>query len=718
MNGSKLLKTVVERSLIPLNSLLLFFLLFEPRIILPGWLQVFGRMHPLALHFPIVLILLYAIVILFFPSRLRKEHWYTAALDALLLSAAFTASVTALMGFALSRNEGYDPDALAIHKWTGVIIPFLLYAFYILRNKVVGNIHVARGVALFLAVMISIAGHHGAIITHGENFILAPVTPVAQRVIPAFEDAYVYNDLVQPILENKCAGCHNDKKAKGDLIMTTKELFMKGGEEGVPWDTTKADLGIMMRRIHLPLDEKEHMPPKGKPQLSDDELFIIHEWVKRGSNFDNKFTDLLPSDTFYVIGKKVLPSSSEEHYDFAAADENEVAKLNNNNRVLTPIATGSPALNATFYNSALFNISSLKELAPVNDKIVELNLPRMAVKDEDLSIIKQFRNLRRLNLNFTQITGKTLEQLQSLPELKMLSLSGTAVDYGNLRKVQSFPKLKTVFLWSTPAVKGDLKELEKKNKNIEYDAGFAGDTVKLQLTPPILENEDHILTGPEQLKLKQYISGTVIRYTLDGSRPDSLKSPIYKEGMVIDSNVTLKAIAYKPGWYSSNVLEHHFYKRNYLPDSVQLLTKPDPKYIASGARTLYDNDLSDVNFVSGKWLGFEENNLEAIMRFPEAITTRSITVSVLEDLSTRIFLPLSVEIYGGMTQGNMRLIGSMKPEQPKEMRSRMNVPVTCTYAPATLKFMKVVIKPVASMPTWHQQKGHKAMVFVDEIFVN
>ena len=57
MSGSKLIKKVAERSLIPLNSLLLFFLLFEPRIVLPGWLQVFGRMHPLALHFPIVLFL-------------------------------------------------------------------------------------------------------------------------------------------------------------------------------------------------------------------------------------------------------------------------------------------------------------------------------------------------------------------------------------------------------------------------------------------------------------------------------------------------------------------------------------------------------------------------------------------------------------------------------------------------------------------------------------
>lgn len=718
MGGSKLVKTVAERSLIPLNSLLLFFLLFEPRIVLPGWLQVFGRMHPLALHFPIVLILIYAVITLFFPSRVRNEHWYRSAVDALLLAAALTASVTALMGFALSRNEGYDPDALAIHKWTGVLIPFLLYGFYLVRNKVIGNIRVARVISLFLAVMISLAGHHGAVITHGENFILAPITPVEQRIIPAFEDAFVYNDLVQPILDNKCVSCHNSKKAKGDLAMETKELFLKGGEDGVPWDTTKADLGVMMRRIHMPLDEKEHMPPKGKPQLTDNEMFIIHEWVKRGADFEKKFTDMLPNDTLYVIGKKVLPSASDENYDFAAADESEVSKLNNDNRVLSPVAIGSPALNATFYNSSLFDISSLKELAPVNDKIVELNLPRMAVKDEDISIIKQFKNLRRLNLNFTQITGKTLEQLQTLPNLKMISLSGTAVDYNNLRKLQSFPKLKTVYLWSTPAAQNKLKDLEEKNKNISYYAGFTGDTIKLQLTPPILENEDHILTAAEELKLKHYIRGTVIRYTLDGTQPDSINSPVYKEGLVIDSNVTLKAKAYKDGWFSSNLLEYHFYKRKFLPDSVTLLTKPDPKFKASGARTLYDNDKSDVNFVSGKWLGYKDDDLIALMRFDKPIITSGITLSVLEDLSTQIFLPLRLEVYGGESIGNMKLMGSITPDQPNDMRNRRNLPVICNYPPATVKFIKIIVKHVPSMPKWHQGKGQTAWVFVDEAFVN
>lgn len=718
MGRSKLIKTIFERSLIPLNSLLLFFLLFEPRIVLPAWLQVFGRMHPLALHFPIVLVMIYAGVMIFFPSGLRKERWFISAVDAVLLSAAFTASVTALMGFALSRNEGYDPDSLSVHKWTGVFIPFVLYFFYLFRKKFFTNILSARITSVAITVLVIVAGHHGATITHGENFILAPVTPVNVRVVPPFEDAFVYNDLVQPILENKCMTCHNNKKSKGELIMDTKELFVKGGKNGVPWDTAKADLGILISRLHMPLEDKEHMPPKGKPQLSDDELFIVHEWVKRGANFEQKFTDLLPSDTFYVIGRNKLPSSSEEKYDFAAAEEKTVSGLNNNNRLVSPIALGSPALAVTFYNRKLFKISDLKDLAPVSDKIVELNLPKLDIKDEDISILRQFRNLRRLNLNFTSITGKTLGELKSLPFLKMISLSGTGVDVASLKKLENFPKLKTVYLWSTPAASARLDDLHEKNKNIAYYAGFKGDTVTLQLTPPIMENEEVIISKPIHLNLKHFLKGTTIRYTIDGEDPDSIHSAVYTPDVIIDSNVTIKAKAFRQGWISSNVLEHHFYKKKFVADNVKLLTLPIPRYAANKGYTLNDNEQSDLNFASGKWLGYEKNNLEALMTFEKSITTTNLTLSVLDDMSSNIFIPLRVEVWGGENINHLKLLGSANPEMPREMRSRRILALQCNYSPATVKYIKLIVKPVNSVPGWHQRKGHTAMVFVDEVFVN
>ena len=718
MSGSKWVKSIAEHSLIPLNSLLLFFLIFEPRIVLPGWLQVFGRMHPLALHFPIVLVLLYAVMLIFFPSRLRKEYWYVSAANAILLAAAVTASITALMGFALSRGEGYDPDALALHKWTGVFIPFFLHFLFAIRNKLLANVFIARALALGITVLISFAGHHGAIITHGENFILAPITPVLTRTVPPFEDAYVYADLVQPILENKCMSCHNSKKSKGELIMDTRELFMKGGKEGVPWDTTREDLGILMARIHLPLEEKEHMPPKGKPQLDEEEKFILHEWITRGANFEGKFTDLLPSDTLYAIGKSKLPSGSVENYDFAAASESVVNDLNTNTRVVVPLALGSPALSVTFYNSSKFTIQSLKELEPVADNIVQLNLEKMKVKDEDLAIISHFKNLRKLNLNFTEVTGKTLEQLKPLAFLKSISLTGSPVEYTEIRKLHDFPKLKEVYLWSTPAASQDFSELENSNKNISWFTGFNGDSVVLQLTPPILENEEEIIVDPIALKLKHYIKGTVMRYTLNGKEPDSVSSPVYKPGIILDSNVTVKAKAFKPGWISSDVMEYHFYKRKFVPDSIQLLTSTNDRFKGEKGRTIIDGEKLSFDINSGKWLGFDKEPFEAVLRFEEPVKTDHVTLRTMSDIGAWIFPPTKIEVWGGNEINKMMLLTTIRPKQPDTIESREIVPYECRFRPVSVKYMKLVARPVRSMPHWHPDKGKHAYFFVDEIFVN
>ena len=232
------------------------------------------------------------------------------------------------------------------------------------------------------------------------------------------------------------------------------------------------------------------------------------------------------------------------------------------------------------------------------------------------------------------------------------------------------------------------------------------------------EHVKKLLQLNKELKLKHYINGTVIRYTFDGTMPDSIKSPAYKDGMIIDTNITLKAIAFKPGWFRSEVLQHHFYKKKFTPDSVQLITKPDEKYAAAKGRTLNDNDRSDINFTSGKWLGYDKRQLEAVLYFAKPVTASNITLSVLEDINTLIFLPQKVEVYGGDTKNNMRLLGTMTPEQPKDVRTRMNHPVICKFEPATIRCLKLVVKPVPVIPKWHQQKGQKAWVFVDEVFVN
>ena len=85
------------------------------------------------------------------------------------------------------------------------------------------------------------------------------VDDATDEVQAKFDDAYTYDHVVKPILEQKCVGCHNSKKAKGELVMESVEQLLKGGENGVLWDTLDAEFGLMMHHLNLPLEEKEHI---------------------------------------------------------------------------------------------------------------------------------------------------------------------------------------------------------------------------------------------------------------------------------------------------------------------------------------------------------------------------------------------------------------------------------------------------------------------------
>ena len=90
-----------------------------------------------------------------------------------MLLASLTATASALMGLLLSKEDGYTQEVVAWHKWGGVFISLLSFAWYTFRDSI-------RRVkpALVLTVLAStglviITSHLGADITHGDNFLLA-----------------------------------------------------------------------------------------------------------------------------------------------------------------------------------------------------------------------------------------------------------------------------------------------------------------------------------------------------------------------------------------------------------------------------------------------------------------------------------------------------------------------------------------------------------------
>ncbi|WP_234670871.1 FN3 associated domain-containing protein [Dyadobacter sp. CY261] len=702
-----------------LNGLLIFLLFFEKSVAIPAWMFPIGRLHPAVLHFPLVVLLLYA----FWTMIVEKEgsaRWNVELADTLLLLGTFTASVAAFSGFLLSKEDSDVSQTLQWHKWLGVSISIGSIAWYGASKYLLPWRMPAKLFAGAFLGLLLVTGHLGGNLTHGEDFLaLSPPNSTEAVNQVSIEQAEIYENLVKPVLQQKCYACHNADKSKGGLQMHTKELLAKGGKNGMLWDTTKPDLGLLINRVHLPLEDKKHMPPKGKVQLTDEEVVLLAEWIRLGSDFKEKVTALPPQNPVYRYAENVLGGNrTGEVYDFAAADPANVKALNTNYRTIRQYAPASPALFVNFYNRSAFKSSDISDLLPIKDQIVAMDFSKMPVKDEDLKVIAKFPELRKLILNFTELRGSTLGELRSLSKLRVLALSGTGINNASIKTLNSIASLEKVYLWSTGLTTEEQTAL-RADKKIRFETGFRSDTVRIALNPPTIENEQQIVMGDTRVRLKHQIPGTQIRYTLDGTVPDSTRSPIYNEPILLTNNALVIARAFKSGWYGSSSTQKNFIKANYKIDSVNLVSLPDPKYKAKAGTTLIDGIKSAAETGSGNWLGYRDADFESYFYFSKPVAAKGVTVSMLQNIAGFIFPPARIEVWGGADEHALKLLKVIHPALPARMiDGTSDILINASFEAPALSCLKIVAKPIPKIPAWHPGKGAKGWVFVDEVIVN
>ena len=89
---------------------------------------------------------------------------------------------------------------------------------------------------------------------------------------------------IQPIFQNACVKCHNDKKTKGDYRLDSLEHLFAAGETGAPPIVPgKSDESLLIKMIEGKGDfEDSVMPPKGEP-LTFQQIALIRRWIDEGA---------------------------------------------------------------------------------------------------------------------------------------------------------------------------------------------------------------------------------------------------------------------------------------------------------------------------------------------------------------------------------------------------------------------------------------------------
>ncbi|MEZ5040956.1 MAG: DUF1553 domain-containing protein [Saprospiraceae bacterium] len=269
-------------------------------LLLLSWpFELLGRFHPLLVHFPIGLLI--GTFLLEGWTRFRRKESHMAGMVYL---GALTAVMAAVMGGLLLASGTYTGELINVHQFTGYLtagLATITAGLYFQRSKIASWIPFS---SLGLSCLVlAIAGHFGASITHGADYLSAvlPTNKIPARDAGLMESLSAFaegdeipldqldrlNLEVRAIFAHNCYQCHSSEKQKGDLALDTKKGVFAGGESGPILEAGNAEHSELIRRLTIDRSDEDAMPPKGK-SLSREEIELIRLWIDRGAHWADK----------------------------------------------------------------------------------------------------------------------------------------------------------------------------------------------------------------------------------------------------------------------------------------------------------------------------------------------------------------------------------------------------------------------------------------------
>lgn len=443
-----------------------------------------GHFHPVFVHLPIGILLLAFVLQAIAKKKATAD--FDKAISISLLIGMLSAVLSCITGYILSRTDDYDEQLVSRHQWLGISVAIIAAVLYVLqkKNKAI-RWHWPLMIVLF--VLVTITGHIGGSLTHGSDYLTAPLAGLMssdtvladqRKPIQNVQEAVAYKEIIQPLLQTKCYSCHNKNKQKGGLRMDEQDLLLKGGKNGAVLMPGNALESEMIKRLMLPREEEHHMPPKEKPQLTEKEIALLHWWITTGASFDKKVKDLQQPEPIKPV-LAALQNATEEKKLSAAipaepvepAGDSALQRLRAKGIVVLPVAKNSNYLSANFVTATAIKNDDLELLLPVKKQLVWLKLSNTNITDSALRLIGQCVHITRLQVDRTGITDKGLSYLSGLKKLQYLNLVGTKITAAGLVQLKDLAGLQSVYCYQAGIRPEDWALLRKTFPKVAIDTG-------------------------------------------------------------------------------------------------------------------------------------------------------------------------------------------------------------------------------------------------------
>jgi hypothetical protein len=233
------------------------------------------------------------------------------------------------------------------------------------------------------------------------------------------------------------------------------------------------------------------------------------------------------------------------------------------------------------------------------------------------------------------------------------------------------------------------------------------------LTPKILSSYSSFQQGPV-VSITKSFDALKLHMSSNGSEP-TLTSPEYKASFELDSSTTIKVKAFYNGEAVSETIERRVNVIDWLSEA-ELETDPSPRYSSGGIFTLLDGDRGTLQHGGGKWLGYQDNKLASKIDLGKVETISSIHLGCLTSPGSWIFWPEYVSILTSVDGENWTEYFEYRGVAEEKGQSS-EIKDVGTRKGAAARYIRIEADPVGSIPEWHDGKGSKGWLFVDEILI-
>lgn len=245
------------------------------------------------------------------------------------------------------------------------------------------------------------------------------------------------------------------------------------------------------------------------------------------------------------------------------------------------------------------------------------------------------------------------------------------------------------------------------------------DNLKYNYAKNILEVSPQLKIDTENSRLILNLKSTSknpIYFTIDGSMP-TIRCKKYDEEIVIDKSVNIKAAVIGES-QKSKVYEQSFEFNKATLKPIVLKNQPVERYRFNGAETLVDGKKGTTVYSTGDWIGFYNENFEAIIDLKSIQDVSEVSMNTYISPNDWVFGPKQFRVYLSEDGANFTSVYTKDIEMALQRDIPKILNLKANFVSHKAKYIKISAPIYEKIPQWHYAAGKATFLFVDEIMVN